>query len=1758
MKKIFLLEHKPYCLYHRILGILLFLTISSWSHAEIVINEIHYHPRSDQLNSEYIELFNRGDEAIDLSGWQFQDGIDFTFREGTTIEAKSYLLLCRNEIFVRTHFNLSSSIKTTGNYAPDRLSNAGEEVRLEDAEGRTADRVEYEDNAPWPVQADGDGASLELVHPNVDNANAAYWKASIIPTPGKANTQLASEQPPRLIHVNQQPKIPASADAVEISIQVAEDDDIQSVLLNYRVNQVMSTTLEMEQEGSRFRAALPSQPNGTVVDYWILITSSSGFQLSAPPGQGDGRYLYKVDENPVDTESIIIHEIMYNNPVLLDEDEEWVELFNPNSSSMNLSHWMLKDSNDRNVFRFPPNTTIQPNGYLIVARMRNPTWPGLVVDGLSFALGNDGDEVRLFDPNGRLITEVEYSDQGEWPEGADGSGRSLELLQVGRPDEEPNNWAVSTPQGGTPGAPNSKAIDDPNYRDFDIVINELFYNPEDEEYDNNINKEYVELFNRSGRPVDLSGWYFLDGIEFEFPSGSVIAANGYLLIAKSLAEYPNVPNKVGNFSLRLNNAGETIALRSRNDVVIDFVDYNDRFPWPAMADGQGRSLECISPWADNTKAQYWRSGNPSTPGQANQLVLNNAPPRIRNVGHTPEFPQATSGEQQVESETILQVGDSLRYFKGESPPPGDWNSFEFDDSNWLSGRSGIGYGDNDDNTVLNDMRQNYLSVYVRMEFEIQDVDRLSSIMLNMDYDDSFIGYINGVEVARANVSGSPPRYNDSADGNHEAGTFESFGIPLQEGLLREGRNVLAIEGHNVSLTSSDLTLKPELETVTTISTGGKSQDTIVIAAEVDDADGVRDVVLHYQRLFAPLGTGLILEEEYSAPMLDDGMGNDEAAGDSVYTITLNDVTGIRPREIFRYRVSARDIHGVQAEVPLQDEEIRHFGLFVENGDDAPQFPTLYLFMENRFYQELINDPQSDRERPCVAVIDGEVFDMYFGGGARFRGHVLRNKPKKSWKIQFPKGKKWEGQRELNLNSNYQTSPLVRGESGYMEHMAYQFFRDMGFTVPDTMHRRIVLNNSYYGLFLQVEQYNKDFIDRHGLPETTRIFKAGVKARPTFMTREPNFESYVRKYEFMLGRDEDIQDLIDFIETLNSTNDRKAFFEANVDIQKYLDYLAAVVVLSHVDSTEKNYMPSKQADGTWMVFPWDMSHAWGEMFDHDSFPFIDDYSLLDGAQGGKFGTNRMRQLFLGMNEYREMYYQRLRDFTDALFTRERLDGVFDSYWNFLEDAVEENVDRWSSPGRLGRMVPEMKNYVDNRSEFILSHSNVLPADRPKQPVTEMPVESGSVNSRTVVLSVNTTGAVPFAAAEWMIQQGDDNFYQPIWQKRVQPEGWDSIEVPPTVLASDSTYYWRMRWKEDEGDVWSDWSEPTSFTTGPQLAVPDVQNVVVAPLNESVRIEWDMPKSSDLLRVDIFEGNVLVESTEINDNRVRIQDLVNGETHLFNIRVVTQDRRMSQGVLVIATPRAPLAVGEEIAYFRFEDNLQDETGRFTGTTLGSASVGEPGAENPVPLTGEENTASLHIPDEPGAGFEFGSIQPELDVDTLLTVECYVRLQEDASGSMILVDRYRETGAIEDKVWRFGIGLSNPGSLDFFLNDVGSFMGLDGRLHVASESDIVPTDGQFYHLAAVIDLRENSFNRKVRLYKDGFPVAASIVHDDGFSDYDSFRQDSDAPILVGARRASTGTADRLSGRMDELRLTNGALMPMQFLKPADVTPIEHWMMY
>lgn len=184
------------------------------------------------------------------------------------------------------------------------------------------------------------------------------------------------------------------------------------------------------------------------------------------------------------------------------------------------------------------------------------------------------------------------------------------------------------------------------------------------------------------------------------------------------------------------------------------------------------------------------------------------------------------------AERIISEGDTWRFHNGFTFPGATWNSTNYNDvtaGNWFSFPSGFGYGDSDDGTVLNDMQNGYAAFFTRKVFVIDNPAAINYLTLGVDYDDGFVAWINGVEVARRNVTSNTINQATLAAGNHEASRGDGASNPQEKEfiavtnnlstLLVSGTNVIAVSCHNVSLSSSDASLIVEVYTNITLVRG---------------------------------------------------------------------------------------------------------------------------------------------------------------------------------------------------------------------------------------------------------------------------------------------------------------------------------------------------------------------------------------------------------------------------------------------------------------------------------------------------------------------------------------------------------------------------------------------------------------------------------------------------------------------------------------------------------------------------------------------------------------------------------------------------------------------------------------------------------------------------------------------------------------------------------------------------------------------------
>jgi len=332
------------------LSILLSLTLGGDVQAadSIVISEIMYHPAHsptapENLKQEWIELFNRGTQTVNLTGWRFSDGVDLVFPT-VSIGAGKYLVVAAEVSTFRAKYPTVANV--VGGWT-GWLSNSGEKIELVDNAGAVADSVKYADEGDWTVRElgpldsghrgwqwsdahDGGGKSLELISAAMPNEFAQNWAASLVDggTPGGPGIVPVTDIAPLILDVGQWPMIPGPADAVTVTARVIDEQTTGiAVTVRYRLD---SSTYTNQNTYPQFNAAsylavpmlddglhgdqkagdgvfggrIPAQQNGKIVEFYVEARDAGGKIRTWPaPSLIDGvpqqvtNALYQVDSS---------------------------------------------------------------------------------------------------------------------------------------------------------------------------------------------------------------------------------------------------------------------------------------------------------------------------------------------------------------------------------------------------------------------------------------------------------------------------------------------------------------------------------------------------------------------------------------------------------------------------------------------------------------------------------------------------------------------------------------------------------------------------------------------------------------------------------------------------------------------------------------------------------------------------------------------------------------------------------------------------------------------------------------------------------------------------------------------------------------------------------------------------------------------------------------------------------------------------------------------------------------------------------------------------------------------------------------------------------------------------------------------------------------------------------------------------------------------------------------------------------------------
>lgn len=451
----------------------------------IVFSEIMYHPapRQDGRVLEYIEIFNSQAYYEDISGYRLSGDVQYTFPPGTVLGSGAHLVIAANPADIKTVYGIENVVGPYTNELPDGSG----AVQLLGRAGAVLLDLEYESEAPWPVAADGTGHSLELARPSFGEGDARAWSASDRKGGSPGRIDGITFDPARAVVINEYlaNSDPPLADYIELFNCETNPVDISGCALSDTARRnkfvippgtvipgrgwvhfdeaALGFALNAEGEAIYFVNAGDTR----VLDCWRFAGESDGiasgrFPDGAPetsplsertPGAANAAHL---------APAVVISELLYD-PVSLDEQEQFVELYNRTSGAVSLNGWRFTSGIS---FLFPASAEIGPREYLVVAANRLKlltnypgVLPGNVYGDFSGSLAGRGERVVLSRPEWIVTTNsqglaltnvayvpvdwVTYSTGGRWGKWSDKGGSSLELIDAEADNALAANWADS-------------------------------------------------------------------------------------------------------------------------------------------------------------------------------------------------------------------------------------------------------------------------------------------------------------------------------------------------------------------------------------------------------------------------------------------------------------------------------------------------------------------------------------------------------------------------------------------------------------------------------------------------------------------------------------------------------------------------------------------------------------------------------------------------------------------------------------------------------------------------------------------------------------------------------------------------------------------------------------------------------------------------------------------------------------------------------------------------------------------------------------------------------------------------------------------------------------------------------------------------------------------------------------------------------------------------------------------------------------------
>ncbi len=454
------------------------INVTSAASPGLVINEINYDSLPGVLGAgDWIEIHNPTAAAVDISNWKVKDAsptnVPYTFPLTTAIPSGGFLVVCGDEIrFDALHSGVADKIGPLGFGLGET-----ETVSLLDPSDAVIDSVSYLSTPPWAPTPNGQGPTLSLIDPTLDNALPANWTPSTADggSPGVDNGESGTTP-------NDYPHISITSPAPFTYVPSGSTITVEGVAFDFGGGTIESVEFFADNGTTNVSLGTASatsnpyeSPSWTPADATYTLSAVATDNLmttTTSPG-----VVIQVASSP--PARLVISEINYSSP-LSPNPGDWIELHNPTSAPVVLEDWQLADGDgtlDVGAYTITSTLSIPAGGYFVIVKdfqqfaLTYPSVPALLRWGpLGFGMSSGGETVALYDPNGDLMDSVAYEPTAPWPTSPAGGGPTLSRIDLNSGGSDPTNWVASAATGGTPAAAND--FDSPTDTDMDDMTDD--------------------------------------------------------------------------------------------------------------------------------------------------------------------------------------------------------------------------------------------------------------------------------------------------------------------------------------------------------------------------------------------------------------------------------------------------------------------------------------------------------------------------------------------------------------------------------------------------------------------------------------------------------------------------------------------------------------------------------------------------------------------------------------------------------------------------------------------------------------------------------------------------------------------------------------------------------------------------------------------------------------------------------------------------------------------------------------------------------------------------------------------------------------------------------------------------------------------------------------------------------------------------------------------------------------------------------------